>query len=94
MGMVVWCCQITRSKRRERTISAPLIFTSTAYQFSSIQKAKTPEAKANFASCPLRRVEAEVLIDALNAITGNSDLYTSAVPEPFTRVPARLEVEG
>jgi hypothetical protein len=64
-----------------------LIFTSTAYQFSSIQKAKTPEARANFASYPLRRVEAEVLIDALNAITGSSDLYTSAVPEPFTYIP-------
>jgi hypothetical protein len=55
-----------------------MIFTSTAYQFSSIQKAKTPEAKANFASYPLRRVEAEVLIDALNAITGNSDRGTVA----------------
>jgi hypothetical protein len=42
----------------------------------------------------LRHVEAEVLIDALNAITGNSDLYTSAVPEPFSRVPARLKVES
>ncbi len=53
-------------------------FTSTAYQFSSIQKAKTPEAKANFASCPLRRVEAEVLIDALNAITGSSERGSAA----------------
>jgi hypothetical protein len=32
-------------------------------------------------------VEAEVLIDALNGITGNSDLYSSAVPEPFTYIP-------
>jgi len=32
-------------------------------------------------------VEAEVLIDALNEITGSSDLYTSAVPEPFTYIP-------
>jgi len=32
-------------------------------------------------------VEAEVLIDALNEITGGSDLYTSAVPEPFTYIP-------
>jgi len=64
-----------------------LIFTSTAYQFSSIAKAKTPEATANFANYPLRRLEAEVLIDALNNITGSSDLYTSAVPEPFTYIP-------
>jgi hypothetical protein len=64
-----------------------LIFTSTAYQFSSIQRSKAPEARANFASYPLRRVEAEVLIDELNEITGGSDLYTSAVPEPFTYIP-------
>ena len=64
-----------------------LIFTSTAYQFSSIPRFTMPEARANFASYPLRRVEAEVLIDALNAITGSSDLYTSAVPEPFTYIP-------
>lgn len=64
-----------------------LIFTSTTYQFSSIVRSKGPEAKANFASYPLRRLEAEVLIDALNQITGTSDLYTSAVPEPFTYIP-------
>ena len=64
-----------------------LIFTSTTYQFSSIPRFKGPEARANFASYLLRRVEAEVLIDALNEITGSSDLYTSAVPEPFTYIP-------
>jgi hypothetical protein len=64
-----------------------LIFTSTVYQFSSISRSKGPEARANFASYLLRRVEAEVLIDALNDITGSSDLYTSAVPEPFSYIP-------
>jgi hypothetical protein len=64
-----------------------LIFTSTTYQFSSMPRFKGPEAKANFASYLLRRVEAEVLIDALKEITGSSDLYTSAVPEPFTYIP-------
>lgn len=64
-----------------------LIFTSTTYQFSSIPRVQTPEASANFASYLLRRVEAEVLIDVLNQITGSSDLYTSAVPEPFTYIP-------
>jgi len=64
-----------------------LIFTSTAYQFSSIPRFKGPEASANFASYPLRRVEAEVLIDALDDITGRFDLFTSAVPRPYTYVP-------
>ena len=67
-----------------------LIFTSTTYQFSPISRSKLPEAKANFASYLLRRVEAEVLIDALNNITGSSDLYTSAVPEPFSYIPADM----
>jgi len=64
-----------------------LIFTSTTYQFSPIPRSDSPEAAANFASYLMRRVEAEVLIDALNEITGSTDLYTSAVPEPFTYIP-------
>ena len=67
-----------------------LIFTSTTYQFSSIPRSKGPEARANFANYLLRRVEAEVLIDALNDITGSSDLYTSAVPEPFSYIPSDM----
>lgn len=64
-----------------------LIFTSTTYQLSPIPRSQKPEARANFASYRLRRVEAEVLNDALNEITGSTDLYTSAVPEPFTYIP-------
>ena len=64
-----------------------LIFTSTAYQFSSVPRFESSEAEANFASYPLRRLEAEVLIDAVNEITGTTDLYTSAIPEPFTYIP-------
>jgi len=64
-----------------------LILTSTTYQFSPIPRSDKPEAAANFASYLMRRVEAEVLNDMLNEITGSSDLYTSAVPEPFTYIP-------
>jgi len=67
-----------------------LIFTSTTYQLSPIPRSERPEASANFASYPLRRVEAEVLNDALNRITGSTDLYTSAVPEPFTYIPKEM----
>jgi hypothetical protein len=66
------------------------MFTSTTYQLSPIARSKAPEARANFASYILRRVEAEVLIDALNNITGSSDLYTSAVPEPFSYIPSDM----
>ncbi|HUT93971.1 MAG TPA: DUF1553 domain-containing protein [Thermoguttaceae bacterium] len=64
-----------------------MILTSTTYQFSSMSRFKDPQAEANFASYPLRRLEAEVLIDAINKFTGTSDLYTSAIPEPFTYIP-------
>jgi len=64
-----------------------LIFTSATYQFSSMPRFKDAPARANFASYQLRRVEAEVLIDAVNRITGSTDLYTSAVPEPFSYIP-------
>ena len=32
-------------------------------------------------------MDAEVLIDAINQITGTTDLYTSPIPEPFTYIP-------
>jgi len=64
-----------------------LILNSKTYQFSSMPKATTPEAEANFASYSPRRLDAEVLIDAINRITGATDLYTSPIPEPFTYIP-------
>ena len=63
------------------------ILNSSTYQFSSVPRFTGPQAEANFASYPLRRLDAEVLIDAINKITGASDLYTSAIPEPFTYIP-------
>ncbi len=67
-----------------------LILNSQTYQLSSIPRTNTPEAEAHFASYPPRRLDAEVLIDAINKITGSSDLYTSPIPEPFTYIPANL----
>ena len=64
-----------------------LILTSNTYQLSSIAPRKSPDAEANFASYPLRRLDAEVLIDVVNKITGTTDLYTSPIPEPFTYIP-------
>jgi hypothetical protein len=66
-----------------------LILTSRTYQSSStIPKSDTPEkVESNFGFYPLRRLDAEVLIDAINKVTGTSDLYTSAIPEPFTFIP-------
>ncbi len=64
-----------------------LILTSRTYQLSSIARSDHPDAAAFFAAYPLRRLDAEVLIDALNQITGTTEKYSSAIPEPFTFIP-------
>jgi hypothetical protein len=64
-----------------------LILNSNTYQLSSMPRFNTPQAEMNFAAYPLRRLDAEVLIDAINKVTGASDLYTSPIPEPFTYIP-------
>ncbi len=64
-----------------------LILNSRAYQLSPIPRSKHPQAEENFAFYPTRRLEAEVLIDALNQITGTTEQYASAIPEPFTFIP-------
>jgi hypothetical protein len=64
-----------------------LILNSRAYQLSPIPRSKHPQAEENFAFYPTRRLEAEVLIDALNQITGTTEKYSSPIPEPFTFIP-------
>ena len=64
-----------------------LILNSQTYQLSCDAQSDRPEAAANFARYPVRRLEAEVLIDALNQITGTSEQYASPIPEPFTFIP-------
>ncbi len=64
-----------------------IIMNSQTFQLSSIPAQRSPEAVANFAHYPLRRMEAEVLIDALNQITNTKEDYSSPIPEPFTFVP-------
>lgn len=64
-----------------------LILNSKTYQFSSMPRPNVPLAEARFGIYGMRRLEAEVLIDAVNKITGATDLYTSPIPEPFTYIP-------
>lgn len=64
-----------------------LILTSSTYQFSPIPRTKDPRAAAHFASYVVRRLEAEVIIDALNQITGTTERYSSIIPEPYTFIP-------
>lgn len=71
-----------------------LILNSTTYQSSAMPQSTSPQAEANLASYPLRRLDAEVLIDAINQITGTTDLYTSPIPEPFTYIPEDMPAIG
>lgn len=67
-----------------------LIINSQTYQRSSLPREAKPGAAENFAFYAARRLEAEVLADAINQITGGTDSYVSAIPEPFTYIPANV----
>jgi hypothetical protein len=64
-----------------------LILNSRTYQQSSIPRSDHPDAMKLFAYYPVRRLEAEVLIDALCWISGTRERYSSPIPEPFTFIP-------
>jgi hypothetical protein len=64
-----------------------LILNSNTYQQSCLAASEQPEAAALFASYPIRRLEAEVIIDAICQITGTTERYYSPIPEPFTYLP-------
>ncbi|HSV72836.1 MAG TPA: DUF1553 domain-containing protein [Chthonomonadales bacterium] len=63
---------------------------SSTYQLSCVRRSASPAAESQFAFYPLRRLDAEVLIDAINQITGTTESYSSAIPEPFTFIPERV----
>jgi len=64
-----------------------VILNSQTYQLSCIPRTENPAGAANFAYYPLRRLDAEVLIDAICQITGTHEKYSSPIPEPFTFIP-------
>jgi hypothetical protein len=64
-----------------------LILSSQVYQLSSVHGSSSAESTAQFAYYPLRRLDAEVLIDSVCQITGTTEQYSSPIPEPFTFVP-------
>lgn len=64
-----------------------LILNSQTYQQSSIPRSQHAEAEALFAHYPVRRLDAEVLIDALVWLFGSKESYSSAIPEPFSFIP-------
>lgn len=65
-----------------------LIANSATYQLCSIPTPANLGDETGFSRYRIRRMDAEVLIDSINRITGMGDEYSSAIPEPFTFVPA------
>lgn len=64
------------------------VLNSQTYQDSSLAPTDDPRAASHFAFYVPRRLDAEVLADAINQVTGTNENYTSAIPEPFTFIPA------
>lgn len=64
-----------------------VILNSQTYQQSCISRSDDPYAEAYFAHYIVRRLDAEVLIDALNGFGNSHEKYWSPIPEPFTYIP-------
>ncbi|MBX7256679.1 MAG: DUF1549 and DUF1553 domain-containing protein [Candidatus Hydrogenedentes bacterium] len=67
-----------------------VILNSRTYQQSPISRSTSPEAEALFAHYMVRRIDAEVVADALNWICGSGEEYQSLIPEPYTNIPEEL----
>lgn len=65
-----------------------LILNSATYQLSSLPTPENSADEAGFSHYRARRLDAEVLIDAICQVTGTGEEYTSAIPEPFTFIPS------
>ncbi len=64
-----------------------LILNSATYQLSSVPTPGNRADETGFSRYRVRRLDAEVLIDAICRITGTAEDYSSAIPEPFTFIP-------
>ena len=83
--LLAWLARQLQAAKYDTKQLLKIILNSDTYQLSPLP----PDGKtrAELASYPVRRLEAEVLIDAINRITGTKDEYMSMIPEPFTFLP-------
>ena len=63
------------------------ILNSHTYQLSCIARTDISRAAEEFAFYLVRRLDAEILIDAIGQLTGTIEPYSSIIPEPFTFLP-------
>ncbi|HEY5654061.1 MAG TPA: DUF1553 domain-containing protein [Pontiella sp.] len=64
-----------------------IILNSKTYQLSSIHNDGNRTDIVNFSHYQVRRLDAEVLMDAICQITETTEAYSSDIPEPFTFIP-------
>lgn len=64
-----------------------MILQSGSYQQSCVARGEARKAAEHFAFYQPRRLDAEVLIDAICQITDTTETYMSIIPEPFTFLP-------
>jgi hypothetical protein len=86
-GLLAWLGRQLQAAKYDTKQLLRIILNSDTYQLSPIPPDGKPRSGADLASYPVRRLEAEVLIDAINRITGTKEEYMSMVPEPFTFLP-------
>jgi hypothetical protein len=64
-----------------------IILNSKTYQRSSVHNEGNQADESAFSRYYVRRLDAEVLIDAICLITKTTESYSSEIPEPFTFIP-------
>jgi hypothetical protein len=62
-----------------------VVLESSTYQQASVPRGAYP--MQSFASYPVRRLDAEVMRDAVRSVIGGKEEYSSVIPEPFTFIP-------
>jgi len=66
-----------------------MILNSDTYQRSAVAMQDNDKDLSGFSHYLVRRMDAEVLIDAIDQVTGTHEKYSSAIPEPFTFIPEK-----
>lgn len=78
--------ELVRSGYDQRALLR-LILTSATYRQASLRPGLPPVPAGAFAAYPVRRLDAEVIVDMLDRLTGTEEQYSSVIPEPFSFIP-------
>jgi hypothetical protein len=70
-----------------------LSLNSQTYQRSSKTDPLNVADVAHFSHYPVRRIEAEALLDAIGQVTETAEEFTSRIPEPYTKMPKGFRAE-